>query len=375
MKNGKIRDNLITYLKGKGALGSVDLNNLGNLALFRLSRDIAFGEKRELPHLNAKQKRELKEMWSPYFMFVPTKYHRLYLKVTGEFHAEYIPEDIMFMYIDRFYSDRDSSKYFDNKCYYYQYFKGINMPKLIAMKKGGCWLDDGMHIIDRATVLTRIKAEDEVVIKIAVASECGKGVTFVKSDEADISLIEKLSNECSDVVIQKTLKQHPFMAKFNETSVNTLRIISLIKDGEVKVVFSGALRYGTGGARVDNVSSGGAVLMVDSEGTLNGRAVRNVFDKADSVGGYGSDFAGLKVPGYQDAIKLVKRAHSMIADYRMVHWDIAIDEAGCAVLIEANLSLGSVLYFQNLGTPLFGDITADVLSEVFAKRRRLTVLV
>lgn len=374
MSGKLVFDNLYALIFGKKAIGKVNLNNLSNLALFRTARDMAFENAGSLPKLSKEQKKELKKLWSPYFVFVPTKYHRLYLKCTGEFKAEYIPEDIMFMYIDRFYSDRKSAQYIDNKCYYCEVFKGINMPKLVAMKMANQWFDSDMKPVDYLNIPEIIRKESEVVIKKATDSECGMGVTICKGDAVDASFIEKINKDNGDYVIQEVIKQHPFMGKLNEDSVNTIRIISLIKDGEVKIVFSGVLRFGAKGSRVDNVSSGGSAVYIDSSGRFDGKAVYKGFERCQSIPGYGSEFAGLMVPGYEDAVQLVKKAHVMVSDYRLMHWDIAVDENGRAVLVEANFSLGSALYFQNVGQPLFGDLTEDVLREVFGRKRRLSVL-
>ena len=46
-------------------------------------------------------------------------------------------------------------------------------------------------------------------------------------------------------------------------------------------------------------------------------------------------------------------------------WDIAIDEDGNPVLIEANMRKGSVNFHQFNNGPLFGELTERVLNEIF----------
>lgn len=49
----------------------------------------------------------------------------------------------------------------------------------------------------------------------------------------------------------------------------------------------------------------------------------------------------------------------------MISWDVAIDKDAEPVLIEANLQIGDIDILQPVNGPLFGDLTEDVLKEVF----------
>ena len=57
----------------------------------------------------------------------------------------------------------------------------------------------------------------------------------------------------------------------------------------------------------------------------------------------------------------------MIAHFRLVSWDIAIDDKKEAVLIECNLSLGGSDDVQVVNGPFFGEWTKQVLDEVYHK--------
>ena len=49
----------------------------------------------------------------------------------------------------------------------------------------------------------------------------------------------------------------------------------------------------------------------------------------------------------------------------MVSWDFAIDEKGEPILIEMGTSFGGLNFHQICNGPVFGDMTEDVLKEVF----------
>ena len=54
-----------------------------------------------------------------------------------------------------------------------------------------------------------------------------------------------------------------------------------------------------------------------------------------------------------------------MAHFRLISWDVAIDENAEPVLIEANLQMGDIDILQPVNGPLFGELTDDVLREVF----------
>ena len=60
--------------------------------------------------------------------------------------------------------------------------------------------------------------------------------------------------------------------------------------------------------------------------------------------------------------------------FRLVAWDVTIDEQGEAVLIEANLTLGGINDVQMCSGPLFGKDTKKILDEVFRGKRKATTL-
>jgi hypothetical protein len=73
-------------------------------------------------------------------------------------------------------------------------------------------------------------------------------------------------------------------------------------------------------------------------------------------------------------MELVREAHSFLGHFRIAAWDVTVDEAGEAVLIEVNLSLGGINDMQVCTGPLFGEDTGRILAEVYGNRRKLNTL-
>jgi hypothetical protein len=66
---------------------------------------------------------------------------------------------------------------------------------------------------------------------------------------------------------------------------------------------------------------------------------------------------------------MIRTLHARLGHFRLVYWDVAIDEAGEPVLIESNLRTGGLNVIQYNNGPLFGDLTEKVLTEVYLSRR------
>ena len=73
--------------------------------------------------------------------------------------------------------------------------------------------------------------------------------TYRTQDETEI-LFERLkANGC---IVEQIIKQHPSLEKFNKTSVNTLRVVTLLCANGMPMVMAGVLRIGRAGKPADN---------------------------------------------------------------------------------------------------------------------------
>lgn len=54
-----------------------------------------------------------------------------------------------------------------------------------------------------------------------------------------------------------------------------------------------------------------------------------------------------------------------LPQFRLLSWDITIDEDGNPVIIEVNMHSGQLDFHQLNNGPIFGDDTEEVLKEVF----------
>ena len=316
--------------------------------------------------LTREMKKQACEFWSKYKR-VPLLYHNFYTEKYGEFHKEYIPDEIYYNYVQPHFNNYRLAKALDNKCYYHKMFPGIPQPKLVAYRLNGFWYVDDVLLNGIADVFDAVAKESEVFIKRATDSGGGHGVKYLNcrglTEEQFFDEIRKFNG---DIAIQRGIKQHEDLAKINTSSVNTIRIITLLTTKET-IVLSAILRMGVGDSKVDNSSSGGMTIGITNEGKLKKLACvekRRFVEKhptSDIV------FDQYEIPSFDKAVELVKEASRMVPHFRMVAWDVSILEDGTPTLIEANLYDGQLDSHQIHNGPLFGEDTVKVLDEVFSK--------
>lgn len=315
--------------------------------------------------LTGEEKRAVREFYAPYGS-PNLVFHEFFKEKTGEFHVDYIPIDLYVGYIDPFFNDIKEAKYIDNKCYFGALFHSIPQPVILAKRVNGIWLTGDDRPISFRQIEDQVRSEDGVFFKEAQTSAGGHGVTFISQGDDMMERIGEVAAETpTDVIIQRRVWQHEKMAAINPSSVNTLRLYSVLgKDGDVKV-YSAVLRTGVGDTKVDNYSSGGLSVGITEEGTLRKVAFNKLGEQVDTHPTTGLVFENYAIPSYGKAVELAKKAHVLVPHFRSVSWDIAITEDGLPILIEGNLCRGGIDLLQLSNGPLFGADTKKILDEVF----------
>lgn len=321
--------------------------------------------------LSKEQLRQVQDFWKPYGKF-STAFHRFYAEKTGDFSPEYLPTDIYLNVVDEYFNNRQESQVLDNKCYYPMLFNAadIRQPKTVALRMNGFWYDENMTMIDGDTLREILNQHAVVFVKKATRSCGGKGVLYIDSAAGELYLqvMEGTKSWQEDIMIQLPVKQHELISAINESSVNTFRIISLLTNEGVKI-YTISLRMGMAGVRVDNASGGGVACGVTEDGCLKKYAYRISGERFLKHPTSDLVFEGYKLPGVESVKRMVEKAHKMVPHFRLVTWDIAVDESGEAVLIEANFAKGGIEFPQLTNGPLFGEDTKKIMDEVLGKNK------
>lgn len=316
--------------------------------------------------LTDSQKAEAEAFFKPYHD-ISTVFHNFYAEKTGEFHKNYIPDDLHYCYIDPYFNNWQEAVYVDNKCMYESLFRNVTLAQNIVWRSNGLWFDGVCTApLSRAEVEARLADHPAVFVKIATESEGGSGVFFISGEDKNAAFWSRVDGIGTDLVVQKPIVQHEQLSRINSSSVNTIRVISLLSEDGVKI-YSAILRMGINGSKVDNASSGGITCGIDDRGNLKKVAYTAKGQKFLKHPNTEITFDGYPVPSFDRIRQLVPGLHCQVPHFRLVSWDFAVGEDGEPVLIEANLRYGEIDFHQLNNGPLFGEDTEKILAEVFRR--------
>lgn len=141
-----------------------------------------------------------------------------------------------------------------------------------------------------------------------------------------------------DYIIEYELIQHDELNKINPYCINTLRVITVNFNGEIKVPDT-FFRMGTGKSYVDNGSSGGIFVNYD----IHENKMGNVAYKLTESGGNsyykhadtGFIFESSKLPYPDKVIDLVTKAAKLFSDIAVIGWDVVFTPSG-PIILEGN---------------------------------------
>ena len=201
--------------------------------------------------------------------------------------------------------------------------------------------------MDKSSFKKLIESNHELFIKPLSLQE-GEGIRKVRIHEENINqLYEELTSGC--FMIEAVIKQHPMMY-FNNTSVNSARILTVLdKSGKAHIIRAG-LRVEVGDSVVDNFSAGGVLYEIDlSTGIIDHKGIRE--DNYNLIFHPGSNkcLLGYQIPNWSLAINAVKTAAEKIPQCRFIGWDVAFTEKGVE-LIEGNHNPG-IFTLESTGNP------------------------
>lgn len=175
---------------------------------------------------------------------------------------------------------------------------------------------------------------DYLVIK-EVSNSCGQGVTIESANRNDLRRqFDKilLRGKCS---IEERIVQSDILKKFNESSVNTLRVIMFNTKHGIKIgpCF---FRTGRAGAVVDNAGAGGILCGVNRyTGVLDTEGFDEYLNRYEKHPTSRVKYIGFQLPAWDECISLVKEMGSQVPKIGYIGWDLAYTDKGW-VLVEAN---------------------------------------
>lgn len=284
---------------------------------------------------------------------------------------DYIGTEILSYYLNpRRYSD-----FYEDKNTYSSYVLLENaIPKTYLKRIGGGKIlhedsVEGIEIISSPTLCLQNLGVEMFILKPTVDTCSGEGVMmFKKQNERYVSskgilFSDEFLNEYGDdYVIQEVIQQHPDLAKFNPTSVNTLRICTYRSVNDESVTVTGALiRIGKSGEVVDNAHAGGCFVGIDLEsGNLLHYACDQYGNKYETWNGVSFSENHI-IPHWNKVKEFAEKIASYNKHSRLLALDLTVDKLGIPRVIEINIDGFSYWLFQFCGQDVFNGEVQSVI--------------
>ena len=324
------------------------------------------------PILTKGQKSQVMDYFRQYGFKVRTDWHNYYTYMTGHFSEKYIPADLMYTVIVPYLNYMPFELAYQDKNNYDIILPNVKKPSTIVKRKHGFYENGGGKNLSLDEAIISCFNLSDVIIKPTINSCQGKGVKLFSTKDGitddGISVKALLNNYGQDFIIQKRVVQHPFLMSLNESSLNTMRILTLRIGNEIRVL-STAIRIGGKGSVTDNGYGGGFCTGVDSDGCLKPHGYRLTTGEHIDKLQNGTKLEGLVIPHYGRVIEKAKELAMSLPYLRVIGWDFTIDEENDPVFIEMN-TLPGIYIMQLCNGPVFGDITDDLMRSVMTVRHQ-----
>ena len=201
---------------------------------------------------------------------------------------------------------------------------------------------DWLYLTDDKDKLAKFIKNKEYIIVKPQNGTCGKGIEKIKITDFNLNDLYDYLKSKRLVILEELVNQHDDINKLHHCSVNTIRIITILKD-DIAYIVAAYMRIGNGKI-VDNFNSGGMVVPVDIDtGTIKYPALSKAGDLYYQHPLTKTNIVGFKLPLWKSTLNMVRRAAKEIPQLGIVGWDVAITNKG-PLLIEANQSPGHDIY-------------------------------
>ncbi|MEB3012765.1 sugar-transfer associated ATP-grasp domain-containing protein [Parvimonas sp. D2] len=299
--------------------------------------------------------------WEKYGLKPAKMWYQIFWDRSHDLDPRYIPDDLFYGVIVPYFSNPQFRRFGEDKCLHSVWFRDIKRPRTIIMNIASVYYDADFNPITKEEAVDICLKENKFMLKPSIDSGEGRLITFFDENNIKKEIISQAFDDLkANFIAQDFVKQHALLNELNESSLNTVRVISFFFKGKVHIL-SSILRIGAKGARVDNIGAGGYACVINPDGTLQEKGVNRKaewIEKTDE----GIEFKGRFVPSFDKVIEIVKNEHRKLAHFKLIGWDFSIDESGDPVFIEYNVTPGAN---QITFGPTFGDLTDEVLEEVF----------
>lgn len=312
-------------------------------------------------------------LWGKLGLPCSDKWLRFLSNISGVVDYRYLPEDILYARVERILNDcerrcRDA----EDKNQFDIFVDPALQPRTVLRYVRGMFYDADHHYVSEAAAKDILsKNQGRLIGKVCVNSLGGFGISAFQyekggyvSNRREPLTLDWITKQSVSYLIQECIQQCDFSAKFNPSSANTCKLVTLRCpwSGKIDVVRAG-MRFGVTKDVFDNLSSGGISVAINPKTGLLSSTAHNWY-KADPFKEHPSThvaFGGQVHPFYETmrdyAIKFAERVPNM----HMLSWDMIANDKNEVKILEVNAASQSSDWLQFDFGGFYGEYTEDLV--------------
>lgn len=175
------------------------------------------------------------------------------------------------------------------------------------------------------------------------------------------NLINKLLKQYNgNFIIQKLIIQHDFFKQFNDTSVNTMRMVTFFLNEKFYMLFS-FIKIGEKDSRWNNILSGDKLIPISKDGKIEQFSYIENLETQDLINKNNLTNYNKSIPCWKKILKKLEDYHYRLSHFQIINLDITLGN-NVPIIIENKL-INSSSYFHQLNNgSIFGHLTSKVLN-------------
>lgn len=257
------------------------------------------------------------------------------------------------------------------------------MPQTFLMNIDGLMFDGEYNLLKHGEIDDFLKKmvdlHGRLVLKPSRQSS-GVGVQILQRNDKGVLVNNKgkaLSLQMLDedyganYLLQECIVQSDYMAQFNPSSINTIRIATYRDEkGEINCLSAG-LRIGASGADVDNAHAGGVFCGISSEGKIADYVCNWLGSKELKYNGLDFENNAWIIPNYDIVKKFAINVSEHLIHHDLMALDIALNENNEPRLIEFNVGGFGAWFFLMGGNSVFSGFEDSIMERCYKQYQKL----
>lgn len=333
----------------------------------------------------AQGEKDWKEKWKPLQKSPSVNCYRKYAAVVDH-PLDIIPMDMMNTKIQPVLNPNRFRPYYTDKNTFVQLYGEENVPVTVAGRIDGSYYRGKYETTGTEKPELEIGSDvDALIAKPSRDTYGGRGIILFKRDrdgkfrwnenpeeELSVELLDRLFGD--NWILQHKMRQHSFMARFNPTSVNTIRVhvyrSPVTGNTDVAAL---CLRVGGKGKWFDNIHGGGFCVGVNlATGKVGHLCADGKGNPTQNTCDIDLEHEEIYIPDFKRLKEFAIRMGEKVLHHHSLAEDIMIDEHGNFKLIEINFGPFDANMYMATGSTPFGIYTDEVLNYCASRKKNIS---